>query len=281
MKRVISIATACVMAVLVTMTISVTAQDFNWREKTFITFSGPVELPGLRLEGGTYVFQLADTPLRNIVQAQDEKDILGQWLFIQAERPEVSGETVVTFRETTAGATPAVQFWYYPGEKIGKEFVYPKDQAMRMAARTGATVQSVDGAITADAEIVPITAVRRARAAGFGSAGRADRAGGISVGQRGIQRAAGARTPAGWHQRPAGIDGCAGAAANRKPACAQRPSSPALADGSGRHPRISAVAQRAPGAILRRAVRSHWVSLHLSLFYRGRGWRVESGEDFC
>lgn len=161
MKRVISIATACVIAVLVTLTMSVAAQEPNTREKTFMTFSGPVELPGLRLEGGTYIFQLADTPSRNVVQvlSQDGKDVLGQWLFIQAERPEVSGETIVTFRETTAGATPAVQFWYFPAEKIGKEFLYPKDQAMRIAARTGATVQSVEGPISADADAVAITPV--------------------------------------------------------------------------------------------------------------------------
>jgi hypothetical protein len=46
------------------------------------------------------------------------------------------------FRETREGATPAVQFWYFPGEKVGKEFIYPKDQAERIAARTGADVRS-------------------------------------------------------------------------------------------------------------------------------------------
>jgi hypothetical protein len=92
------------------------------------------------------------------VLSQDEKQMLGQWLFVQAERPEVSGETVVTFKETTPGATPAVQYWYYPGEKIGKEFVYPKDQAMRIAARTGATVQSTDGEISANSQVTAVEA---------------------------------------------------------------------------------------------------------------------------
>lgn len=167
MKRAISIVTAFAVAVLVTLTISVAAQDFNTLEKTYLTFSGPVELPGLRLEGGTYVFRLADTAGRNVVQvlSQDEKDILGQWLFIQAERPEVSGETVIAFRETTAGATPAIQYWYYPGEKIGKEFVYPKDQALRIAARTGATVQSVEGEITAESEVAAVERSTQAGAA--------------------------------------------------------------------------------------------------------------------
>ena len=52
------------------------------QEKTILTFSGPVELPDLRLEAGTYVFRLADTPTRDVVQVwnEDETDILGQWL---------------------------------------------------------------------------------------------------------------------------------------------------------------------------------------------------------
>ena len=61
----------------------------------------------------------------------------------------MTGDTVVTFRETNAASTPAVQYWYYPGEKIGKEFIYPKDQAQRIAARTGATVKTEDGPVTA------------------------------------------------------------------------------------------------------------------------------------
>jgi hypothetical protein len=161
MKRVISIATVCLMAVLVVLTTSVAAQEPNTRERTLMTFSGPVELPGLRLDAGSYTFQLADTPSRNVVQvmSQDGKEVLGQWLFVQAERPEVSGDTIITFRETAAGATPAVQFWYFPGEKIGKEFIYPKDQAMKIAARTGATVQSDDGPISPDANADATTPV--------------------------------------------------------------------------------------------------------------------------
>jgi hypothetical protein len=141
------------------LTVNVSAQDFNIHERTFLTFSNTVELPGMRLEPGTYVFRLADTPSRNIVQVltEDEMEILGQWLFIPAERQEATGETVITFRETRADATPAVQYWYYPGETIGKEFLYPSDQAMQIAQRTGATVMTEDGpveqTVTAQAEV--------------------------------------------------------------------------------------------------------------------------------
>jgi hypothetical protein len=161
MKRVITIATACVAALLVALTIGVAAQDFNPQEKTFLTFSGPVELPGITLQAGTYVFRLADTPSRNVVQvmSRDEKDILGQWLFVQAQRLEVTGETVITFRETREGTTPAVQYWYYPGEKIGKEFIYPKDQALKIAQRTGATVKTEEGEVSASAAATTDTSV--------------------------------------------------------------------------------------------------------------------------
>lgn len=152
MKRVIAIGTATILTLLVVLTLRVAAQQPDTRDRTIMTFSGPVELPGMRLERGTYVFRLADTALRNVIQvlSGDEKEMLGQWLFVPAERPEVIGDTVVTFRETSAASTPAVQFWYYPGEKIGKEFIYPKDQALRIAARTGTTVLTDEGRIAAN-----------------------------------------------------------------------------------------------------------------------------------
>lgn len=152
MKRVTLIATALLFAVLAVLTTRVAAQDTNAQERSFITFSNTVEMPGVTLPAGTYVFRLADTPTRNVVQvlSQDEKKVLGQWLFVQSERPEVTGDTVIMFKEKAENTTPAVQYWYYPGEKIGKEFVYPKDQAEKIAARTGEKVRTDTGYVTPD-----------------------------------------------------------------------------------------------------------------------------------
>jgi hypothetical protein len=101
------------------------------------------------------VFKLADTPSRNVVQVWDreEKNMLGHWLFVQADRPQVTDENVVMFRETPAGTPPAVQYWYFPGERIGKEFIYPKDQAMRIAKATGSKV------LTAESESASVTSI--------------------------------------------------------------------------------------------------------------------------
>lgn len=151
MRRVTVIATAAVLVLMAVFTLKVAAQQPITHDRTIMTFSNAVELPGLRLEPGTYVFRLADTATHNVIQvlSEDEMEMLGQWLFVAAERQEVTGDTVVTFREESANATPAVQFWYYPGEKIGKEFIYPRDQAMRIAARTGAAVMTEEGPVTA------------------------------------------------------------------------------------------------------------------------------------
>ena len=153
MKRMITIATAMAVTALVSLAPNVAAQQPDTRDKTIMTFSSPIELPGMRLDAGKYVFRVADNASRNVVQvlSEDEQKMLGQWLFVSAERAQVTGDTVVTFRETNAASTPAVQYWSYPGEKIGKEFVYPKDQAQRIAARTGATVRTEDGPVTASA----------------------------------------------------------------------------------------------------------------------------------
>jgi LPXTG-motif cell wall-anchored protein len=162
MRRISTIVGVGAITLLLGLPAGTAAQMPDTRDRTIMTFSAPVELPGMRLEAGTYVWKLADTPSRNVIQVftQDEKEILGQWLFISAERREVTGETVVTFRETSAGSMPAVQYWFYPGESIGKEFIYPKDQATRIALRTGATVQSDGGPVTAEASAAAATESR-------------------------------------------------------------------------------------------------------------------------
>ena len=149
MKRVRLIVAAAVLAVAASMTVA--AQDSNTSERTFLTFSGAVEMPGVTLQPGTYVFKLADSASRNVVQVwdRDQKNMIGHWLFVPAERADVTDDNVVMFKENREGTTPAVQYWYYPGERIGKEFVYPKNQASQIAARTGNKVLSTDGEIGA------------------------------------------------------------------------------------------------------------------------------------
>lgn len=157
MTRVKSIAAAGALATLALCAATVGAQQSNTQEVTYITFSEAVEMPGVFLEPGTYEFRLADTGGRNVIQVlrKDRSEVMGQWTFVQSERERTTDETVVMFREAPEGTTPAVQYWYFPGEDIGKEFIYPEDQAERIAERTGQRVRTEEGfvspAATADA----------------------------------------------------------------------------------------------------------------------------------
>jgi hypothetical protein len=151
MKRLTLFTTACVLAMLAALGTQVAAQSIDTNERTFITFKTAVELPGVTLEPGEYEFRLAETQQRNVVQVlrRDDMKPMGQFTFAPTERERTTDETMVMFKEAREGMTPAVQYWYFPNQKIGKEFIYPKDQAQKIAARTSQTVRSEEGPITA------------------------------------------------------------------------------------------------------------------------------------
>jgi hypothetical protein len=123
------------------------AQGIIPDRSTIVTIDAPVSLPGVVLPAGSYLFRLADTQAsRNVVQIfdKDRTKIFATLIAVSAERNEPSGEAVITFRETPANEAPALRFWYYAGEKSGQEFVYPKDQAMKIARASGESVLAVD-----------------------------------------------------------------------------------------------------------------------------------------
>ena len=114
----------------------------EWNNKTVITFSGPVEIPGVHLTGfgtlpaGTYVFKLLDSASdRHIVQifSEDMKTVYATILAIPNYRLHATDKTVITFSERPAGEPEALRAWFYPGKNWGDEFVYPKSRAVEIA----------------------------------------------------------------------------------------------------------------------------------------------------
>src|SRR5579862_8540534 len=92
------------------------AKADDWNNKTVMTFSGPVEIPGVHLKGygvlpaGTYIFKLLDSQSdRHIVQifSQDGKTIYATILAIPNYRLKATDKTVMTFRERPAGEPEA------------------------------------------------------------------------------------------------------------------------------------------------------------------------------
>ena len=125
----------------------------EWDQKTIVTFSNPVEIPGQVLSPGTYVFKLADSQSdRNIVQvfSEDQTHLYGTFLTIPDERLRPSGKTIITFDERTAGSPEAVRSWFYPGESYGHDFVYPKAKAVALAKANNTPVASMPAELAAN-----------------------------------------------------------------------------------------------------------------------------------
>ena len=142
-----SLLIACAVAFLsALMPGTAAAQDNNWNQRTYFTFSAPVELPGKTLPAGTYLFKLVDSPSnRHVVQVfdKDEKEIYATVLAIPAQRMTPSDEPEVRFMEVAANQPAAIRTWWFPGRTIGHEFIYPKEQASRLARGANTSVLTV------------------------------------------------------------------------------------------------------------------------------------------
>ncbi len=115
-------------------------------QKTVLTFSGPVEIPGQVLPAGTYVFKLLDSGSnRHIVQvfSKDEKRVFSTFFAIPDYRQRPSDKTIIRFEERAAGMPQAIKGWFYPGRIDGHEFVYPKREAIALAQANNTPVPAM------------------------------------------------------------------------------------------------------------------------------------------
>jgi hypothetical protein len=115
----------------------------DWNKKTFLTFSGPVQVPGVTLPAGTYMFKLADLETnRHVVQIFDKDGgkLIATFLTVPDYKTEAPKDNVVMFEERPRNMPAAVKAWWYVGDPTGDEFVYPKSQAMKIAKATHESV---------------------------------------------------------------------------------------------------------------------------------------------
>lgn len=141
---------ACAVAVFVClMAAPVSAQPLD--KRTLFTFSGPVTLPGVTLPAGQYLFRLADpnssSKVVQVLNADGTKPY-GLFFTISAERLEPASSPEVRFMETASGTPAAIRTWWYPGERSGYEFIFPKEQARRLAMGASQPVLTTDAQTT-------------------------------------------------------------------------------------------------------------------------------------
>lgn len=150
-------------AVLVMTPMALMAQGLP-NQDTYFTFSQAVELPGKTLPAGTYLFVLADgASNRHVVRvmSKDRKEVQTTLFAIPSyslDRP--SDKPTVRFLEAPASGPQAIKAWFYPGRTVGHEFIYPREQAMRLARRVQEPVLTTHtaeaSASTKDEEVVRI-----------------------------------------------------------------------------------------------------------------------------
>jgi hypothetical protein len=125
----------CLFAVLAGVgSTSANAQTFD--QRTYFTFNQPVALPGVTLPPGKYLFRLAD-PMsgRRVVQVMDAEGRRTYALLMSMPTFGLQPASApdLRFMETREGARPAVKQWWYPGQSIGREFLYSKEQERKLA----------------------------------------------------------------------------------------------------------------------------------------------------
>jgi hypothetical protein len=153
---------ACVVGALMALPSIAAAQGQTRNQDTYFTFSQPVELPNVTLPAGTYLFRLVDNASnRHIVRvtSEDRSKLYTTLMAIPSystSRPP--DEPEVRFMETPAGGPNAIKIWFYPGNSVGHEFIYPRSQALKIAARTNQPVLTTktESEVTAESELTRV-----------------------------------------------------------------------------------------------------------------------------
>ncbi len=108
-----------------TTTTTTTAQG----RKTTVEFKTATRLPGITLQPGTYVFTMGDPKMKqNVVEvySSDGTQKIATLLTVDYPTAATLNQATVLYPNTP---TPTLRAWYFPGEPVGRAFVYTEDEA--------------------------------------------------------------------------------------------------------------------------------------------------------
>ena len=113
------------MAIAFATAVGVDADETNRMQ--YLTFSRPVELPGITLHAGTYIFELPDAigaPDVVRVQSRDRKTVYFTAYTTSISRPaSVPSTQLVSVREVAPNQPAPITVWW-SDESRGRQFIY-------------------------------------------------------------------------------------------------------------------------------------------------------------
>ena len=122
------VAMGCALLTLTVLGTYVNAR--NSSGPSYLTFSGPVSLPGVSLGSGTYVFERVDSQTDThlvVVKNRTTSQVLFLGFTLPVSRPAGLAENhQIVFKESPKGVAPRIDAWYPAGESTGAQFMYPK-----------------------------------------------------------------------------------------------------------------------------------------------------------
>lgn len=137
MQGVRSFVTIGAVAVVLAVLPASRARADEANQETDLTINAPVEIPGVVLPPGSYMFRLLDSgETGGVVQvfSRDGSTLYSTFLSIPVERTRPSSKPVVVLEKADPRGLEAIRSWYYPGDPVGHKFVYPKREARMIAA---------------------------------------------------------------------------------------------------------------------------------------------------
>jgi len=151
MKKMVT--SAAMLAVLSLGAVDTAQAQLRGDKAVYFTFSQPVALPKTTLPAGKYLFRLADSLAnRQIVQVYsgDGARLEAMMMTLPVRRNDTPNDAEVRFLETPSDTPAAIATYWYPGERQGWEFIYPRSQANMLAKSSNQPVLTTASEATGD-----------------------------------------------------------------------------------------------------------------------------------
>jgi hypothetical protein len=134
---------------LLCFTLTPTLRASVANQKARITFSAPIQVPGTVLPAGTYTFRLLPSKGgRNIVEIFNGTHLDATTLTATDKTLHPTGKTILKFAKTAPGSPEVLRAWFYPGDTYGHQFIYPHDEAVKLAKANNVTVFATPSDLT-------------------------------------------------------------------------------------------------------------------------------------